>query len=128
MDITYFWRVCASNSLGTGPWSATWRFTVSTVGLNMISSTIPGAFKLNTNYPNPFNPTTKIKFDLPNSAFTQVVVFDALGRKIETLASRDMRAGTFELTWNASKYNSGVYFVRIVSDKSTDTKKMVLLK
>ena len=128
MDITYFWRVCASNSLGTGPWSATWRFTVSTVGLNMISSTIPGAFKLYTNYPNPFNPTTKIKFDLPNSAFTQVVVFDALGRKIETLASRDMRAGTFELTWNASKYNSGVYFVRIVSDKSTDTKKMVLLK
>jgi hypothetical protein len=125
---TYFWRVKATNTYGTGPWSVVWRFTVSIVGLRNISGNVPGAFKLYSNYPNPFNPVTKIKFDIPERVQTQLIIFDALGRIVESLINKELQAGTYEFTWNASKFNSGVYFVRITSGKYVDTRKMVLIK
>lgn len=128
MYYTYFWRVNATNYLGTGPWSAVWRFTVSISGLINISSNVPSVFKLYSNYPNPFNPVTKIKFDLPQKMQTQLVVYDALGRLVERLVNRELQAGTYEFTWDASKYNSGIYFVRIVSGSNVVTKKMALIK
>jgi hypothetical protein len=128
INYTYFWRVCASNSYGTGPWSVVWHFTVNFEGVNLISGNVPEAFKLYPNYPNPFNPATKIKFDLAKASLTKLIVYDALGRELETLANRELQAGTYEFTWNASKYNSGIYFVRIISDKYIETKKMALVK
>lgn len=128
LNYTYFWRVNASNAMGTGPWSATWMFTVSTIGLSIISNIIPVEFKLYHNYPNPFNPVTKIKFDLPKKSKTSLVVYDVLGRTVETLVNTELREGSYEYTWSAVKYNSGVYFIRIVSDKFVETRKMVLLK
>jgi photosystem II stability/assembly factor-like uncharacterized protein len=128
LNYTYFWRVNASNSMGTGPWSSTWQFTVSTVGLNIIGNEIPDKFRLYSNYPNPFNPATKIKFDLPKKSFTSLIVYDALGRAVETLVNTELKEGTYEYTWNATKYNSGVYFIRIVSDKYIETRKMLLIK
>jgi photosystem II stability/assembly factor-like uncharacterized protein len=126
--MTYFWRVYASNSYGISPWSSVWRFTVVVTGLANSNINLPSEFKLYSNYPNPFNPATKIRFDIPKSTLTKLIVYDALGRTVETLVNKELSAGTYEYTWNASKYNSGIYFVRIVSDKYVETKKMVLLK
>jgi len=127
-NITYFWRVYAGNQYGTSSWSVVWRFTVNPVGLSYNGNSIPDDFKLYTNYPNPFNPATKVKFDIPKSTPAKLIVYDALGRTVETLVNKELPAGTYEYTWNASKYNSGIYFIRFVSDKYTETKRMVLLK
>ncbi|MFA5403430.1 MAG: YCF48-related protein [Ignavibacteria bacterium] len=126
--ITYFWRVNASNAYGSSPWSSVWRFTVVMTGLINSNINFPTEFKLYSNYPNPFNPATKIKFDLPKKTFTSLIVYDALGRSVETLVNTELKEGSYEYTWNAVKYNSGVYFIRIVSDKFVETRKMVLLK
>ncbi|MBI5403065.1 MAG: T9SS type A sorting domain-containing protein [Ignavibacteriae bacterium] len=125
---TYFWRVNATGPVGTSPWSDVWYFSTTSVGISLISSVVPLDFKLYSNYPNPFNPATKIKFDLPKKSHTSLVVYDALGRAVQTLVNTELKEGTYEYTCDASKYNSGVYFVRIISDNFADTKKMVLIK
>lgn len=98
------------------------------VGVNQISSEIPKGFNLSQNYPNPFNPTTKIKFALPQSSFVKLVIYDALGKEIETLISKQLSTGSYEADWNASKQTCGVYFYTITANGFTDTKKMLLVK
>ena len=126
--ITYFWRVCANTNLGTTAWSDVWYFSTKAVGIQQISTATPSDYKLYSNYPNPFNPATKIKFDQPVKSHTSLIVYDALGRVVQTLVNTELKEGTYEYTWDASKYNSGVYFVRIISDKFAETKKMMLVK
>ena len=96
--------------------------------VNNNNGVIPSEFKLEQNYPNPFNPTTTIKFSLPKSGFVSLKIYDALGKEVETLVSENMMAGYQEITYNASKLNSGVYFYRINANGFTDTKKMMLVK
>ncbi|MCX6165553.1 MAG: YCF48-related protein [Ignavibacteriae bacterium] len=127
-NTTYFWRVYGGNIYGISYWSVVWSFTVNSIGLSQNGISIPGEFKLYSNYPNPFNPVTKIKFDLPKKAFTSLIIYDALGRTVETLVNTELKEGSYEYIWNAVKYNSGIYFIRIVSDKYVETRKMVLLK
>lgn len=98
------------------------------VGVNQISSEIPKGFNLSQNYPNPFNPSTKIKFALPQSSFVKLVVYDALGKEIETLLSKHLSTGSYEAEWSAGKYTSGVYFYTITTNGFSDTKKMLLVK
>ena len=93
-----------------------------------INSEIPNQFSLSQNYPNPFNPTTKIKFTLPKSSFVKLVVYDAIGKEIETLVNKQLNAGTYETEWNSGKFSSGVYFYKLTTNEFTDIKKMVLLK
>jgi len=126
--ITYFWRVKANGISSSSPWSSVWSFTVLVSGLSNNSTSTPSDFKLYSNYPNPFNPATKIKFDLPKKSHTSLIVYDALGKTIQTLVNTELKEGTYEYTWDASKYNSGVYFIRIISDNFADTKKMLLVK
>jgi photosystem II stability/assembly factor-like uncharacterized protein len=126
---TYYWRVRGNGQTGPTDWSDIWSFTTSnSIGINYISSSIPAEYKLYSNYPNPFNPVTKIKFDLPKKSFTSLIIFDALGRTVETLVNTELKEGSYEYAWSADKYNSGVYFVRIVNDKYVETRKMVLIK
>ncbi|MBI5403064.1 MAG: T9SS type A sorting domain-containing protein [Ignavibacteriae bacterium] len=125
---TYFWRVKAKSGSTDSPWSSIWYFSIEVTNINQLSSSTPSDFKLYSNYPNPFNPATKIKFDLPKKSHTSLVVYDALGRAVQTLVNTELKEGTYEYAWDASKYNSGVYFVRIISDNFADTKKMMLIK
>lgn len=89
---------------------------------------LPSDFRLEQNYPNPFNPTTKIQFDLPLQGYTELAVFDILGRKITTLVDSQLQAGTHTFTWDASRFSSGVYLYRLVTKDGVFTKKMTLIK
>ncbi len=98
------------------------------VGIKKISNSILEQLVLYPNYPNPFNPITKIKFDLPKSSAVKLEIYDLLGREIETLLNEQLNIGTYEVEWNATNYPSGVYFYRLEEEKFTDVKKMVLIR
>jgi hypothetical protein len=100
----------------------------NTVGIVNIDSEIPGEFSLSQNYPNPFNPVTKIKFSLPESSIAKFVVYDALGREVESLVNEELSAGSYKIDWNAAKYSSGIYFYKLIAGNFTETKKMLMIK
>ncbi len=97
-------------------------------------SMLPTVFALHPNYPNPFNPSTQLKFDLPVGGNVSLVVYDVLGREITELVSGYREAGYLSATWNASDRASGVYFVRFnVTDaegkvKYSKVNKLLLMK
>ncbi|MGB5530662.1 MAG: T9SS type A sorting domain-containing protein [Ignavibacteriaceae bacterium] len=88
----------------------------------------PTEFLLLNNYPNPFNPSTKIKYSIPQTSNLVIKVFDILGNEIETLVNEEKPAGTYELTWNAVNLPSGVYFYQLKAGSFINTKKMVLIR
>ena len=85
-------------------------------------------YLLSQNYPNPFNPITNIRYEIPKNSFVNLVVYDALGRELEILVNENLTVGTYEATFNASHYPSGVYFYRLTTDNFSETKKMILMK
>ncbi|MDP2303902.1 MAG: T9SS type A sorting domain-containing protein [Ignavibacteria bacterium] len=85
-------------------------------------------YHLSPNYPNPFNPITKIKYTIPKSERVQIKVYDILGSEIKTLFNDYKQAGTYEIDFDASNLPSGVYFYRIISGSYAETKKMILLR
>ncbi len=90
--------------------------------------TVPKQFVLNNNYPNPFNPSTQISFEIPNSEHVRLEVFDALGRKISTLINAPMVTGKHSVTFNAGGLPSGLYIARLTAGTSSSIKKMMLIK
>jgi hypothetical protein len=97
-------------------------------GIVNISNEVPKQYALYQNYPNPFNPETKIKFDLPKASELTIKVYDITGREVENLLNRKLEAGSYEYQWNASAYNSGVYFIKMQSAGFTAVKKVMLIK
>lgn len=96
---------------------------------------LPESFVLSASYPNPFNPTTTISYQLPAASFVTVKVFDAIGREAGTLVNETLERGLYTTTWDASTFASGVYFCRMQalhpSTKSSlfiATTRLVLLK
>lgn len=100
----------------------------NTVGIRKIDYEIPSFFSLSQNYPNPFNPTTNIKYQINKNSYVFIKIFDVLGKAIETLVNEKQSPGTYEVSWDASEYPSGVYFYRLGTEGFIDTKKMILLK
>ncbi|MBN8585499.1 MAG: zinc-dependent metalloprotease [Ignavibacteria bacterium] len=103
------------------------------IGIEPISSVIPDKFYVNPNYPNPFNPETKIKFGLPANADVKISVYDMLGREVDILVNSKLEAGEYIANWNAVNFSSGIYIYRIEAkdvkgNKFIETRKMVLVK
>jgi hypothetical protein len=98
------------------------------VGIKIISNETPENYILEQNYPNPFNPSTNIRYNLPKNGFVKIVVFDAVGREVETLVNEKQAAGIYEVSFGASQYSSGVYFYRLTTDNFSETKKMLFYK
>ncbi len=92
------------------------------------SRSIPAAFRLGKNYPNPFNLSTTITFSLPLAAVVSLKVFDALGEEVSTLVSGEMSAGTHALQWNAMRLPAGMYFYRLQAGSINEMKKITFLK
>lgn len=99
------------------------------VGINQISSEVPQDFKLAQNFPNPFNPSTTIRFDLPKASAVNLTVTDLSGRIIARLVDGDkLPAGSYNYKFDAAGLASGLYFYTIQTETMNDTKKMMLIK
>ena len=80
------------------------------------------------NYPNPFNPSTSIQFKIPENSFVTLKVYNVLGKEVATLLNEEKNAGSYEVTFNATEFSSGIYFYKIEADNFVETKKMILMK
>ncbi len=93
-----------------------------------LSSATPRSFALWGNYPNPFNPETTLRFEVPESAYVKLVVYDVLGRQVRVLVDGTREAGTHEVVFEASGLPSGTYLVRLVTPAGSFVKTMQLMK
>ncbi|MDP1678372.1 MAG: T9SS type A sorting domain-containing protein [Bacteroidota bacterium] len=103
-------------------------FDIATSVVEHGNGNIPSSFSLEQNYPNPFNPITKIRFSLANNESATLRIFDVLGKEITTLINEQLIAGTYDVSWDATAYPSGVYFYRLQTKDFSQTKKLVLTK
>ena len=83
---------------------------------------------LSHNYPNPFNLSTTIAFDLPSKANVSLKVFDFTGKEVDTIESNELLAGNYTRQWNASGFPGGIYFYRLQTGSFAETNKLILLK
>ncbi len=98
-------------------------------GIEPIAGIIPKDFMLYQNFPNPFNPGTKINFDLPNDAKVELVVYDMLGREVAKLIDGQTKhAGSYSINFDGAGFASGVYFYRLQADDKAVIRKMALIK
>jgi len=117
---TYWWRVRAGNAAGWGPYSEQRRFRID-VPVSVEApkdNPIPTEFSLLQNHPNPFNPSTTIKYDLPQQAEVKLEIFNLLGRHVRTLVSQTQQAGRYAITWDGRNEQgqalaSGVYLYQL---------------
>lgn len=103
-------------------------FTVSSTGIVNEGGTIPTVYNLFNNYPNPFNPSTKIKFALPSKDFVSLTVYDITGKLVSTLVNSSMEAGNYNVEFNAASLSSGIYFYKLETTGYSNVKKMILIK
>lgn len=93
-----------------------------------VNGKVPYNFKLDQNYPNPFNPSTKIGFALPKAGNVELKVYDILGKEVATLVNDFRQAGSYEITFDASKLTSGLYFYKLTTGSFSSVRKMMLVK
>jgi subtilisin family serine protease len=115
------------NPPGTNPPPTRFSYTVGVTGITA-GNEIPDKFNLYDNYPNPFNPVTTIKFDIANESFVKLEVFDILGREVASVVNQELKAGKYTVSFDASKYSSGIYFYKLITTDFVHTKKMLLVK
>jgi hypothetical protein len=89
---------------------------------------IPSRFILYDSFPNPFNPSTSIRFRLPVRSLVSLKVFNVLGEEISTLVNGVRPPGVHQVIWDAAKVSSGVYFYRLIANQTVITKKMVVVR
>jgi hypothetical protein len=97
-------------------------------GVHEHRSSAPSSFLLYQNFPNPFNPSTEIHFDLPKSAFVSLKIFDMLGREVATLVNEHKQRGTYRVTWDASGLPNGAYMYHLTAKDFVQTRKMLFIK
>lgn len=95
---------------------------------NPKTASIPMEFELTQNFPNPFNPTTTIRFGLPEATNVKLIVYNLLGQEVITLVNGYRSAGSYDVIWNASNLASGIYIYRLETGSYSISKKMNLLK
>lgn len=88
----------------------------------------PRVFALAQNYPNPFNPSTTIKYSVPSDGLVSLKIFNILGQEVMTLVNATMKAGTYSVRWDASRFATGVYLYRLMQNDKVLTQKLMLIK
>ena len=96
--------------------------------LTEIPDVIKYKYELNDNYPNPFNPSTNISYELAAGGFTTLKIYDMLGKEVASLVNEKQDAGSYIVQWNASSFSSGVYFYKLQTNGFIQTKRMILTK
>ncbi len=102
------------------------RFKHDVTGINNNNS--PVGYSVSQNYPNPFNPVTSIRYEIPKEGIVSLKIYNVLGSEVSTLVNETKQQGSYEVTWDAANYPSGVYFYELSADEFTERKKMVLVK
>lgn len=92
------------------------------------TSSIANDYSLSQNYPNPFNPATTISFDVKSKGMVTLKVYDILGNEVTSLVNEELNSGSYNISFDASAYTSGVYFYELQSGSFRDVKKMLLVK
>ena len=100
----------------------------NTTGISSVNETIPIKYFLYNNYPNPFNPSTNILFDIPKPGNVKLTLYDITGREVSRLYDEDLIPGSYKYSFNMGNLNSGVYFVKINANTFTSAIKIVLIK
>jgi plastocyanin len=90
--------------------------------------TVAEHYELSQNFPNPFNPSTNIKFSIPERGFVSMNVYDITGKLITNIVNQELASGTYTYQYNASDIPSGIYFYRIQTNNFTLTRRMTLIK
>ena len=134
-DDLYAMKV-ASAGLAKAPWpkykndAKNTGYTSAVVtAIEQINTTAPMQYALSDAYPNPFNPLTHFRFTLPKSSRVNITVYNVLGQAVDNLFNETKNSGTYEVTWNASSFGSGVYFIRFnAGDNFSQIKKVILVK
>ena len=96
--------------------------------VSMSDKILPTEISLSKAYPNPFNPSTAISYDVPSSMDVSLAVYDIRGRMVSELVSGIKDQGRYEVIWNAEAYSSGVYFMKLVAGSTAKTQKIMLVK
>ena len=98
------------------------------VGVSETASGLPSEYKLEQNFPNPFNPTTNIRYSIIKTTKVVLKIFDILGREVQTLVNSEQAPGQYIVKFDAQNLASGIYFYQINAGNFTATKKLMLLK
>ncbi len=129
-SVRVFYKVKAYN--GTDSLSSTNSVTMTlrriSTGIHTVNEFIPMEYKLYNNYPNPFNPSTNINFDLPKSDFINLILYDISGKEVLKLINETLPAGSYKYILNAGNLTSGAYFVKFRSKTYNSAIKIVLIK
>ena len=103
-------------------------FDLTLTSIDEDKETILSGFELYQNFPNPFNPSTSIKFSIPEGKLVNLKVYDVIGNEIAELLNEERSAGTYSVEFDASKFASGTYFYQLQAGGKTEVRKMLLIK
>ena len=119
----------ATLPLEFAPWQSRVCVIADTILVEAVTPfTTPGEFVLNPVYPNPFNPSTTISFNLSQTAPVRLAIYNILGQQTECLVERTLTAGTHSLVWRADAYAAGLYFCRLQQGENLAVQKMLLVR
>ncbi len=112
---------------GAYNWTPNKGFKIYTVS-GIVNNETPVSFYMNQNFPNPFNPVTKITYGIAKASNVKVTVYDMTGRQVSSLVNEYQNAGNYFVNFDASKYSSGIYYYKIEAGDFREVKKMSLIK
>lgn len=126
------WREATDVALAESLW-VYWQAWGWTGVKELPTATLPGSYELSQNFPNPFNPSTRIVVDVPKRERVRLAIYNVIGQEVARLMDGEYGAGKYEVTWNGRNDEgfsapSGVYFYTLSSEKFSTTKKMLLVK
>jgi ribosomal protein L13 len=127
----YTWHVRTTKGNVSSAWIEGPSFTTPDrpiSAVEKIEGEIPQQLLLSQNYPNPFNPSTNIEFSLPAASDVRLSIYNTLGNEIQRLVDGRYQAGRYLVTWDAAQFPSGVYFYRLQTQRSVETKRLILVK
>lgn len=108
--------------------SGMFRSAKSTTAYDPASLELPMRFSLDQNFPNPFNPRTRIRYSIPTKSNVEFTIYNLLGQRITTLMNEIKEPGSYEVEWNADGLSSGIYFCRMQAGVFTASKKLVMIR
>ena len=96
--------------------------------LNINQNIIFNKFNINSVYPNPFNPVSTINYEVAHFSNISLKIYDIAGREVAELVNGQLEPGQYSINWNASKFSSGLYFVKLTTENFTQSQKIMLIK